>query len=392
MSISLKLNNKFLNLEGFSLSDLENIFSFCQGFFKEQGTKIDVVPSSHVSQAIQMEPVLEAPPKQEEAAKQVDIPVEKKNNPDVVSPHECIPKIMDFDKLKSYFVSSFPDNKVDTNIQNARVIKSLFTTHLQTSQFNFETLKNSRLILKSIKDRIPTAQKSILSAVSKCFHMYLLTTPDEYIQHMKNMTDEIESEMKKRIFNQKEEDNFVSNIEIQNVVQKYKDSTDLQGMQKYLMILLYTEMEPLRLDYIDMIVSWSSNVSDTENYINLNTGHIFLRKYKTSKVYGEKIIKLPNHIHDYVKKIVEFRKSTGICSDYLFINPSNYSPMIKSTFVKYFNSIFGKSISVNILRKRWVSTHIDAAEVEKQEQMAEKMCHSSSVQKGVYLKHLPKTE
>lgn len=382
--LSLKLNNKSINIDGFSHLELAKIFNFCSDYFETPSQLLqEVQVLSHHVETIQPPQVIPVDDLRTEPTRssQVD---------DIKSPHELIPKIMDWDSLKKFMVSSFPENKIDTNIQNSRVLKQLFTGHLKVSQFNIETLKNTKLIFSAIKDRTEVAQKSIISSISKAFQMYLQITPSEYIQKMKDLTDQIEKDMKQRVMNTKEEENMISDVDIQNAWDKYRDSTDLQGRQMYLMLLLYTKMEPVRLDYVNMLIG-DSNISKTENYINLSTGHIFLRKYKTSSTYGDKVLKVNDEILDYIKSLVNYRKEQGIVSDYLFINHSNYSPMIKSTFCKTLNAIFGKSVSVNILRKKWVSSHIDADQIERDETMADKMMHSVEVQKLVYCKKMPKS-
>lgn len=391
----LNINGRSMYLQGFDPKKMENIFTFCNNYFQgaedlpKGAEKIKEIEKNEQGGNITTDENKKTVTPIVVVDKKQDFDNPKLSVSDVKMPHELIPHVLSFDDLQKFMIQAFPHNKIDTNLQNCRVLKQLFTTHLKMNHFNINVLKNSRQVLESIRERIHTAQKSILSAVSKSFQMYLMITPQEYIQQMKELTDLIEAEMKKRVFNTKEEENMISDTEIKNVMDKYRDSTDLQGKQFYLILQLYTEMEPLRLDYVNMIVS-DTTASETENYINLSTGHIFLRKYKTSSSYGEKIIKLPDHILETVKELLKYRRDVAIVSDYLFINPSNFGPMTKSSFVKNINSIFGKHVSVNILRKRWVSTHIDAERVEREEEMANKMCHSVDVQKLVYCKRMNK--
>ena len=68
---------------------------------------------------------------------------------------------------------------------------------------------------------------------------------------------------------------------------------------------LYTLEVPLRADTwstVKIIDAEDSNLSSEYNYINLETGLLYLNKYKTVKTYGKKTILLNDQLISYIKE------------------------------------------------------------------------------------------
>jgi hypothetical protein len=214
--------------------------------------------------------------------------------------------------------------------------------------------------------------------------MYGKNTPHEYIEKMAEITDQLEKEMKDKVMNVKEEKAMIAPCEIENLIEKYKDPTDIEGYQNQLILTLYTAMEPLRLDWAEVLLTPSA----TENNYSVKDKTLFLKNYKTSNTYGEMSIKLSPPVAQLIEKYLEYRQSQGINSPYLLINPTNKDMMTRANLNKWLGKIFGEGRGVNILRKYYISRHIDAEKVLEEEKMAKNMCHSVAIQRKNYVKKI----
>lgn len=299
------------------------------------------------------------------------------------------PEVMSFDELAQWMVNIFPKNKIETNINNSKTIKSFFINHLKLHSFELRVIQKSKQILELLKDRPFITEKSILCAISKCFQMYNLICPEEYMNRVKHLNELIEQEMKQRILNEKEESNMINQEEINNLFDKYKNATTFDDRQNYLLLLLYCKSPPLRLDWAECLVG-DKMLSSTENCYSTNEANLYLRKYKTSEKYGNKCLKFSDEVNEYIKDFLKFRKDQGIVSEYLLLNPTTFTMMSRVNLSKNLSKLFGKSVGCNILRKYFVSNNIDANKVEEEEKLASAMCHSVGVQKTSYCKKIKK--
>jgi hypothetical protein len=314
----------------------------------------------------------------------------KPNLPTIINDHQAVPPdVLPFDELVRWMCNIFNKNKVETNINNAKTVKSFFVNFLKLHSFELRIIQKTKMILDLLKDRPHVTEKSILCALSKCFQMYNLECPIEYMERVKNLNDMIDQEMKQRILNEKEVENMITQEEIDNLFEKYRNATTFEDRQNYLLLLLYCKSPPLRLDWAECLVG-EKMLSSTENCYSTNESNLYLRKYKTSEKYGNKVLKLSKEVNDYIIDFLKFRKEQGIISEYLLLNPTTLTMMSRVNLSKNLSKIFGKSVGCNILRKFAVSSNIDAEKVEAEEKLASAMCHSIAVQKTSYCKKLPK--
>lgn len=378
--VSIRINdiplNKIHNVVGFlkQFEEVESIKATKQPVQEEQPLA-SVPPVEEVKQEVRKEE------KKEEA---------KPNLPTIINDHHAIPpEVLSFDELMQWMVNIFSTNKVETNMNNAKTVKSFFINHLKLHSFELRVIQKTKMVLDLIKDRPCVTQKSILCAISKCFQMYNMICPEEYMDRVRELNNEIEQEMKQRILNEKEEENMITQTEIDNLFDKYRNATSFEDRQNYLLLLLYCKSPPLRLDWAECLVG-EKMVSSTENCYATNDANLYLRKYKTSDKYGNKVLKMTNEVNDYIVTFMKFRKEHGIISEYLLLNPSTLTMMSRVNLSKNLSKLFGKSVGCNILRKFHVSSNIDAEKVEAEEKMASAMCHSTGVQKTSYCKKLNK--
>lgn len=190
-----------------------------------------------------------------------------------------------------------------------------------------------------------------------------------------------------------------SRAEILEKVQDLKkDMTGKKGQelfdlyQQYLVLNLYTLVPPLRNNYVDVLVSKKPVVKmdEDKNYIFLNESKLILNKYKTKRTYGSKTLPLPKELIEIIKEWMKIRvKIHSKLKDRqeLLLNPGNLEPMARRNFSKYLNKIFGKPVSVSMLRKAYVmEKNKDSLPADEMERDAFFMCHSISTQQKDYRK------
>jgi hypothetical protein len=135
---------------------------------------------------------------------------------------------------------------------------------------------------------------------------------------------------------EKEVTNWIEPEMIANVEKKLDDKS-----VEYLIFSLYTKTAPRRsLDYANMVVGKPTD-DNTKNYYY--RGKFYFNRFKTAKTYGQQIVDVPAELD----KIIQHHAKEGEP-----LLPSMNS--VKMT--RMLNKIFGKKISVNMLRKYYVTT------------------------------------
>lgn len=270
----------------------------------------------------------------------------------------------DVNKLKKY---SKVINFLEKRYENPKTRKNYITTII--------------VVLKSMKVR-----KYVILKYLKCFD---------------KLKNEIDNQYKTHELNQKEKDNFLSWDDILKIKDRLKekyeqidfDKPDLKGdldiCQQYLILSLYTDIPPVRNDYVNTKFTEDVNKEDMKhNYIDVQKQEFYLNFYKTVGIYGVKIINIPNNIIEIIKN---FRKINTTA--YLLVNLKQHKPMNANNLTRYINKIFkhtGKNISTSMLRKIYISTKLiyNKNLEENKRELANKMMHSVSMQRDVYTKNL----
>ena len=126
---------------------------------------------------------------------------------------------------------------------------------------------------------------------------------------------------------------------------KELNDIELQEIQEYLIMLLYSDIIPIRksMDYINIKLKNIDN--DKDNYIKDNK--LIFNKYKTFKTYGKQIILLPTILRTLIEKWKLINPT-----DYFLID-SNKNKLNSVKFTQRLNKLFGKNISVNKISKQF---------------------------------------
>jgi hypothetical protein len=166
------------------------------------------------------------------------------------------------------------------------------------------------------------------------------------------------------------------------------------GSQERLLLMMYTEIPPLRSDFYKTKIYDTNPRKKSENYIVMseddNTAKLYLNKYKTSKRYGTIEALLPE------KLVTEIRASLeAIPREYLFVSPRSKRPFDKeNTFNKWANRvlkrIFNDKFTLSMLRHIFITRRdlqMESKSGLEQEKLARQMGHSIEQQRQ-YMWHI----
>ena len=233
--------------------------------------------------------------------------------------------------------------------------------------------------------------------------------PDELIKEYQSIRDEFNDKYIKEnstgVISAKQEQNFASMDEINNVIKEMKEEIDSKKLfrkditpkekalvQMYIMINILTQY-PFRNDLAGMkfikkkdFNNLSMEDKKKNNYLlqDKNDFYFILNEYKTQAKYGEKKIKVEkNNLPSLLRKYIPL-----LDNEFLFTSSTGkpfsrnaLTQILSKTFEKY----LGKKISTTLLRKIYMSSKYQGTK-EEMEKDAEIMGHSKDVGQLVYTK------
>jgi len=246
--------------------------------------------------------------------------------------------------------------------------------------------KNVDDIIAFINDKKPmNSRKTILSA------LYVLTKIQKYRDIMMIISNEVQSENRLMRRSKSQKDNWISKDDIKKIFLELEKNSkllfrknnlnrrELQELQQFIILSMFFLIAPRRLlDYTEMKIR-SYNINE-DNYFDGKNNLVF-NKYKTAKFYGKQIVKIPIKLINIIKKWIEISENK---SDFLFFDRNNHQ-LTPTQLNQRINSIFGRKISVDLLRHVYLSDKYTDTIVEMKED-AEDMGTSSSTIQSQYLK------
>jgi hypothetical protein len=256
-------------------------------------------------------------------------------------------------------------------------------------------IKNYSHIFEFLKDKNLNSRKTILAAI-----ITLLGNNSIVDLYRKKMMEDIYIKKKtdeSQLMNEKEKENNLSQEEIKKVYnyyyKKYQNlelkknnfgilnQNDYSTYQSFILLSLISGIfiPPRRLlDY--------TNLKFEDDGINnfYKKGTLYFKKYKTNKIYGEQIIKLPYKLNIIIKQFIFYRvyNKDYYKNDYFFITINN-KELTPSQMNHYINNIFSNvlqkkiNIGINGIRHSYLTAiyeHIP--KFEKMKEIANNMGHS----------------
>lgn len=206
---------------------------------------------------------------------------------------------------------------------------------------------------------------------------------EKYSDELKKMSDEYNNFIKTQTKTQTQTDNWIEYNDLVNIandlikqfnkiVKKDKISNDEYKILVYT-VMLNTHLHiPLRND-----LSTIKRISEDEyiknglktddNYI-INNNKIIMNDYKTNKLYGQLIFKLPAKLVNLYNKYFKFNNSEHLITSV----KDRKSSITRNTYTKYFNSLFSlyyplKKISSSMIRHIIISERLKNTPTLEQE-------------------------
>jgi hypothetical protein len=287
--------------------------------------------------------------------------------------------------------SNISVNSLNTYLSNIqKVFKDVFKNDVDMKYLNqFAKVK------KYLKTLTPATRKNVMTALIvllKAFDIQKRTL-NKYQKYFEVLVTDYENNYDNQTKSEKENKNWITQEQLNKKIKELENKIDKFDMSKLtksqediiqqrLVLILYTEIPPMRNDYAQMKVYYDKEVKG-ENYIHLKKKLIVLNKYKTSKTYGEKQIEIPAKVVKIVRHWVDI---TG--NEYLLINIRDRNPMTNNGLTKYLNKIFKpKKVSTTLLRKLYLSEKYPVIHNRKDmKKDAYIMGHSLETQQGIYRK------
>jgi len=157
----------------------------------------------------------------------------------------------------------------------------------------------------------------------------------------------------------------------------------------YLVVCLYTMINPVRADFGDMRVL--RKMLGTKNQIVLEDGppYFVFTEYKTKKTYGEVRVDIPDDLMAVIKEWFAFLGRTPE-----FLLDVEYSGSVLSNYVRAcFKKHTGKSTGINLLRHAFITNELSTPKtIHEKRMIANSMLHSTHRQELYYVANGTKTE
>lgn len=246
---------------------------------------------------------------------------------------------------------------------------------------------NHKKILNFLESMKPELRKLRLSA------LVVLTEEDPKISNIyrSQMMDDIQkynAHQREQKKTEKQEHAWVPQEQVKRTHRELQDKvlylskksswTDKERdlFQSYLILSLYVLNPPRRLEYIDMKMTLP-NKDDKVDYNYIKGRKFYFTKYKTSKNYGTQVVDINPKLYTIIRKwkLMNPNQEWLLCSA---DGKKFTAPMITQRL----NKIFGKKISVNMLRHIYISDDVlkSLPPLKELDETANAMGHNQTTQ------------
>jgi len=290
------------------------------------------------------------------------------------------------EKIKELIKIKRPNLSKNSVQTYGSIIKTVFNKAFNDEEFDEKKLNEVKKILEALKDINPRTRKTMLSA------LVVMTDNKAYKDIMLKDIDTYNKEEDKQVKNEKQEENWVDNKEIDDLLTllekeakyTYKKSnptaSDYQQVQNYIILCLMggKYIPPRRSkDYVDFKIK---NIDkEKDNYIDKNK--FVFNSYKTAKYYGKQEIEIPKALKPIITKWIKYNPT-----DYLLFD-TKMKQLSNVKLNQRLNKLFDKKASVNALRHTYLSEKYGHSIDERNEMKKDfEAMGSSDIQEKNYIK------
>ena len=264
---------------------------------------------------------------------------------------------------------------------------------------NLTFLKDYENIIKFLeKFKLPT-KRNYISSILVVLRAYNKRSYDDVLQkyreYLTGLNEQYNNEIYTHQKNLNQKENWTDLKSLKKGLRLYQNqirdldlfnkdklnSKQLNIIQSYLVVALYTLQPPVRLNYSDMkIIKNEDDIEEGKNYLlnkSRNKKQFIFQDYKTSKKHGKIVQPINKELNTIINKWLKVNKTDN------FLIDQKSNPMNANQLGKFITKAFdftGKKITLNLLRHVYISENIDLEAIKKGQQLAKDMHHSTGVQ------------
>jgi hypothetical protein len=235
---------------------------------------------------------------------------------------------------------------------------------------------NDKDILDYLKEKTAQTKKTTLSA------LFVLTKKQSYRDVMMTVMKNVNDKNKEQKMNDKQEENWMSVKEIQDIYEPLlvkaklmlskKSILNESTMMEFLLVSflggVVKDLPPRRSqDYTELKIRNYDTKKD--NYYKASK--FYFNVYKTAKTYGLQILDVPKELDILLKKWIKINTN-----DYMLYS-TNGKKLSSPQVTRILNKVFDKNVSSSMLRHIYLTNkYKDIPALSKMEQLSEDMGHS----------------
>lgn len=264
---------------------------------------------------------------------------------------------------------------------------------------NLTFLKDYDKIIEFLeKFKLPT-KRNYISAILVVLRAYNKRSYDEVLQKYRDYLTALNEQYNNEVYTHKknltQKENWTDLKSLKKGLRLYQNkirdldlfkkdklnSKQLNIIQQYLVVALYTLQPPVRLNYSDMkIIKNEDEIKEGKNYLlnkSRNKKQFIFQDYKTSKKHGKITQPINKELNTIINKWLKVNKTDN------FLIDQKGNSMNANQLGKFITKAFdftGKKITLNLLRHIYISENIDLEAIKKGQQLAKDMHHSTGVQ------------
>ncbi len=260
--------------------------------------------------------------------------------------------------METQIINTLKQKRPNLHAKSVKTYVSLLKNIMKNMNYeNVEDLdKNPEKVIEFLKEKYDNLNgiKTRLSA------LFVITNNKAYHSDMMTNIEKYNTETNKQKKNEKQKENWMTAQEIENIYDnmesnikplwKKKDLSikELMKIQDFVILSLFTLIPPRRaMDFVEFKIN---NIdTNKDNFIKGNS--LVFNTYKTSTQKGQQTIKIPKELKSLLTKYIKLISDK---SDYLIFN-NKIQQLSIPNFTLRLNKIFGKKVSVNMLRHIYLS-------------------------------------
>jgi len=290
--------------------------------------------------------------------------------------------------METHIIDTLKEKRPNLHQKSVKTYVSLLKNIMKNMNYeNIDDLdKNPKNIIEFLKEKY----ESINGLKTRLSALFVITDNKAYHTDMMTNITKYNEETNKQEKNEKQKENWMTAEQIENIYDhmetnikplwKKKDLSikELMKIQDFVILSLFTLIPPRRaMDFVEFKIN---NIdTNKDNFIKGNS--LVFNTYKTSSQKGQQKIQIPKDLKSLLNKYIKLISDK---SDYLLFN-NKIEQLSIPNFTLRLNKIFGKKVSVNMLRHIYLSEkHAD--NLKEMENDFSKM-GSSLKQSKVYIKN-----